>query len=158
MQGILIAVLLGAALAAAAPVGPLTVERTEGSLRYEASVPGRSFGAGEPVEVAITVRNSGNSPASLTFSSGQRFDLLVRRPRGDEIWRWSHDKAFIQVIQTVSVRPNDTLTFKGSWDQRDYQGRRVDPGIYEIIAFVTARVEGSERPAIQLPPLQFTIR
>lgn len=157
VQGILIAVVL-AALVAAAPVGPLTVERTEGGLRYEASVPARSYGAGEPVEVTITIRNSGSSATSLTFSSGQRFDLLVRRPRGDEIWRWSHDKAFIQVIQTVSVRPNEPLTFKGSWDQRDYQGRRVDPGTYEIIAFVTARVEGSERPAVQLPPLQFTIR
>ncbi|MBI2201287.1 MAG: hypothetical protein HYU43_05030, partial [Armatimonadetes bacterium] len=142
VQGVLIVLLLALAVAAA-PETP-SVERIEGGLRYEASIPRRSFGAGEPVEVTMTVRNTGGSPAALTFSSGQRFDLLVRRPRGDEIWRWSHDKAFIQVIQTMTIRPNETLTFKGSWDQRDYQGRRVDSGTYEIIAFVTTRSEGSD--------------
>lgn len=157
VQAILIAVLF-AALVAASPGTALTVEQTEGKLRYEASIPKRTFGAGEPVEVTITVRNTGGSPVSLAFSSGQRFDLLIRRPRGDEIWRWSHDKAFIQVLQSVAIRPNDTLSFKVSWDQRDYQGRRVDPGTYEVVAFVTARVEGSERASVQLKPLQFTIR
>lgn len=156
MQGVLIVLLL--ALAVAAAPGTPAVERIEGGLRYEASIPKRSFGAGEPVEVTITIRNTGGSPASLTFPSGQQYDLLVRRPRGDEIWRWSHDKAFIQVIRTVTIRPNEPLTLKESWDQRDYQGRRVDPGTYEVIAFVTTRSEGSDRPAVQLPPLQFTIR
>ena len=134
------------------------VERVDGGLRHEASITKRAFDPGESIEITITIRNAGVNPVSLTFFSGQRFDLLVRRPRGDEIWRWSHDKAFIQVIQSIPIRPNEPLTLKGSWDQRDYQGRRADPGAYEIIAFVTGRIVGSERAPIQLPALQFTIR
>jgi len=157
VQGMLLGLVL-VALVAAAPGAPLMVERAEGGLRHEASITKRAFDAGESIEVTITIRNTGMSPVSLTFFSGQRFDLLVRRPRGDEIWRWSHDKAFIQSIQTIPIRPNEPVTLKGSWDQRDYQGRRADPGVYEVIAYVTGRSEGSDRRDTQLPPLQFTIR
>jgi len=157
VQGLLIGLVL-VALVAAAPGAPLMVERVDGGLRHEASITKRAFDPGESIEITITIRNAGVNPVSLTFFSGQRFDLLVRRPRGDEIWRWSHDKAFIQVIQSIPIRPNEPLTLKGSWDQRDYQGRRADPGAYEIIAFVTGRIEASERAPIQLPALQFTIR
>ena len=157
MQGVLIGLVL-VALVAAAPGAPLLVERAEGGLRHEASITKRDFDAGESIEVTINIRNASVNPVSLTFFSGQRFDLLVRRPRGDEIWRWSHDKAFIQIVQSIAIRPNEPLTLKGSWDQRDYQGRRADPGAYEVIAYVTGRTEGSERRDIQLPALQFTIR
>ncbi|MEX0765567.1 MAG: BsuPI-related putative proteinase inhibitor [bacterium] len=157
VQGMLIGLVL-VVLVAAAPGTSLMVERAEGGLRHEASITKRVFDAGESVEVTITIRNAGANPVTLTFFSGQRFDLLVRRPRGDEIWRWSHDKAFIQVVQSIPIRSNEPMTLKASWDQRDYQGRRADLGAYEIIAFVTGRTEGSERASIQLPALQFTIR
>ncbi|HET6780846.1 MAG TPA: BsuPI-related putative proteinase inhibitor [bacterium] len=157
VQGMLIGLVL-VALVAAAPGAPLMVERADGGLRHEASISKRAFDAGESIEVTITVRNAGSNPVTLTFFSGQRFDLLVRRPRGDEIWRWSHDKAFIQIVQSIPIRPNEPLTLKGSWDQRDYQGRRAVPGTYEVVAFVTGRTEGSERSSIQLPALPFTIR
>src|SRR5256885_17031198 len=71
-------------------------------------------------EVALTAVNTAGAPVSVTFTSGQRFDLVIRRPRGDAVWRWSHDKAFIQVIQTLTLQPGDRLSFKIPWDQTDY--------------------------------------
>lgn len=135
--------------------GPVSVERVEGAFRYEASMPKASYFAGEEVTVMLTATNTGGAPASLTFRSGQRFDLIIRRPRGDEVWRWSHDKAFIQIIQTVTVQPQESLGFNVTWDQGDFQGRRVDPGSYEAVANFYGRIEGGRE--VRLGPLPFTI-
>lgn len=134
---------------------PVSVERVDGAFRYEASMPKPNYYAGEEVTVALSVTNTGGAPASVTFRSGQRFDLIIRRPRGDEVWRWSHDKAFIQIVQTIMVQPQETLAFSASWDQGDFQGRRVDPGSYEAIAIFYGRVEGGRE--VRLGPLPFTI-
>ena len=138
-----------------AAAGPLSVQRVEGGLRVEASLSRASYGPGEPVEIALSASNVVSAPVSVTFISGQRFDLTIRRPRGDEVWRWSHDKAFIQVIQMVTLKPGERMDFSIPWDQRDYQGRRVDAGPYEAVATFMGQM-GSARE-IRLPPLAFTI-
>jgi hypothetical protein len=135
--------------------GPVRVEHVEGHLRLDASLPHAAYRPGEPVEVVLRVRNAGSAPVPVTFASGQRFDLVVRRPRGDEVWRWSHDKAFIQVFETVTLKPGDVLAYQVTWDQQDYQGRRVDSGSYQVIAVFMGHV-GTRRD-ISLPPLEVTI-
>lgn len=148
--------LMLAVLAVTAGAAPTTVERTEGPLALEASVSARTFESGEAVRVTLVVRNTGASPVGLTFTSGQRAEFIVRRPRGDEVWRWSHDKAFTQAIQTLALRPQEPLTIAETWDQRDLQGRRVDPGSYEVIAVFLGRL-GDGRAIPPLPPLPFLI-
>jgi hypothetical protein len=109
------------------------------------------------VEVAVVARNLSAAPLGLVFNSGQRVDLIVRRPRGDEVWRWSHDKAFTQAIQTLLLRPQESLGLRVAWDQRDLQGRRVDPGTYEAIVMFMGRIDAAGRGATMLAPLAFTI-
>lgn len=144
-------------IALAAAAGPATVERVKGTLRYEASITKQSYAAGEPIDITLAVTNTGGSPVSITFTSGQRFEFRVRRPRGGDVWFWSHDKAFLQVIQTISLKPGEALSFKEAWDQRDLQGRRVDPGPYEVVAIFMGRAAGGDGQSVQLPPLFFTI-
>lgn len=144
-------------LAVAVGAQPLTVERTDGALRLEASLARRVFAIGEPVEVTVTARNVSSAPLGVVFNTGQRLDLIVRRPRGDEVWRWSHDKAFTQAIQTVLLRSQESTVLRVAWDQRDLQGRRVDPGTYEAIVVFMGRVEGALRAPAALAPLAFTI-
>jgi hypothetical protein len=73
------------------------------------------------------------------------------------VWRWSHDKAFTQVIQTLLLRAQESSVLRVAWDQRDLQGRRVDPGTYEAIVVFMGRVEGASRMPVTLAPLAFTI-
>ena len=147
-------VVLGAMVLVAA-ASPLRVERLESGLRVAASLPRPTYDAGQVVEVSLTATNTGGAPVSVTFTSGQRFDLVIRRPRGDAVWRWSHDKAFIQVIQAVTLQPGESLSFKIPWDQTDYQGLRVDPGPYQAVAVFLGATGGTRQ--IRLPPLAFTI-
>jgi hypothetical protein len=145
--------LMGAAMVAA--VGPLSVERVTGGLRVEASLPRSVYDSNQTVEVALSASNGGGAPLAVTFTSGQRFDLIITRPRGDVVWQWSYGKAFIQVVQSVTLPPGNSLSFKIPWDQHDSQGRRVGPGSYEAVAVFMGTV-GPERE-IRLPPLEFSI-
>lgn len=156
MQAVWLGLVIGM-LAVAVGAQPLTVERTDGALRLEASLARRVFAIGEPVEVTVAARNVSSAPLGVVFNTGQRLDLIVRRPRGDEVWRWSHDKAFTQAIQTVLLRSQESTVLRVAWDQRDLQGRRVDPGTYEAIVVFMGRVEGALRAPAALAPLAFTI-
>lgn len=156
MQVLWIGVLISV-LAVTAGAAPVTSQRVEGLLALEASVAKRTYAPGEAVEIVLTVRNTGSAPVAVTFTSGQQFEFIVRRPRGDEVWRWSHDQAFIQVVQSMQILPQGSLTFRRVWDQQDLQGRRVDPGSYEAIAEFRGHLEGGRPAPIQLPSLTFTI-
>lgn len=148
-------ILAGAGAIALASGGPLVVQRVAGPLRVEAALARPAFAPGEAVEVAIAAENAGSGPLAVTFTSGQRFDLIVRRSRGDAVWQWSHDKAFIQVVQTVTLQPGQRLSARLTWDQRDFQGRPVDPGAYEAVAVFLGHTPAGRE--MRLPPLAFEI-
>jgi len=156
VQAVWLGLIIGV-LAVMAAAQPMMVERTDGGLRLEASLSQRVFAPGDSVEVTVLARNVSGAPLGVVFTSGQRLDLIVRRPRGDEVWRWSHDKAFTQAIRTVLLQPQETTALRVAWDQRDLQGRRVDPGTYEAIAVFMGRVEGLGRAPAALPPLVFAV-
>ncbi|MGH2348599.1 MAG: BsuPI-related putative proteinase inhibitor [bacterium] len=157
VQAFWLCILVGvmAATSAATPA-PTSVERVEGGLRVQATVSGRAFAVGIPIPVVLAVRNTGSAAVAITFMNGQRYDLLARRPRGDEVWRWSHDRAFIQAVQTMRLGPGEEEAYRITWDQRDFQGRQVDPGSYELVAIFMGQV-GARQGPLTLPPLSITI-
>jgi len=148
--------LLCTLIAVTASAAPLAVDRVEGALALRASLNKAVFAPGEPVEITLVGRNRGTAPLAVTFPSGQHHDVIVRRRGGREVWRWSHDKAFIQVVQTVVLRPQEARTYRVAWDQRDLRGRRVAPGAYEVVAVFLGRVGDGGAP-LALPPLAFTV-
>jgi hypothetical protein len=126
------------------------VQQTAGALRLELSVGKAVYVAGEPVQWHLVARNTGETPLRVEFASGQRFDLVVRQ-RGALVWRWSHDKAFVQVVQEVTLRPGEALTFRAAWGQTDLQGRRVEPGTYELVGVFLGRT--AQAGTLETPPL-----
>ncbi len=134
---------------------PPSVERTAGKLRLELSVNKPVYVPGEPVGARLTVRNQSDASIRVQFGSAQRFDLVVRR-RGALVWRWSYDKAFTQVVQETALRPGEALSFSASWGQVDLQGRRAEPGDYEIVGIFLGR--SPDLPGgVETPPLPFRI-
>jgi hypothetical protein len=51
----------------------------------------------------LTLRNTRLDPISLTFPSSQRFDLVIRDERGNEVYRWSDGKVFMEVVGTEEI-------------------------------------------------------
>ena len=142
-------------LAAAAVGGPVVrADRTVGDLRLEMTVAKASFQPGEPVGITMRVINVSGAPVTVT-TGGQQYDVLVRQ-RGALVWQWSHDKAFTQAVRTIEMPPGDTRSYQTSWDQRDLQGRAVEPGAYEVsCVLMTGQRSGPQ--SAEVGPIRITI-
>ncbi len=64
------------------------------------------YRVGEPIAASLVVLNRSQEKSRLTFSSSQEFDIVLSRG-GREIWRWSDDRAFLQVRKTKELGPLD---------------------------------------------------
>lgn len=134
---------------------PSAGQASAGPLSYNTLVSKATYTPVEPVEMRLMVRNETAEPVTLIFPSSQRFDFIVRG-RAGEVWRWSHGKRFLDVVQTVSLGSRQTLEYVVSWDQRDSNGRPVRPGAYEVVAvFLGTTTPGT--PPVTLPPVSFTV-
>jgi len=154
MGGVIAVLVIVVALLGGAP-GGISAERTAGDLKVNLSVGKDAYAPGEPVAIRLRVTNVASAPIAITTYSGQQYDLIVRQ-RGALIWQWSHDKAFAQVVRETSMPPGETLTFNWTWDQRDLQGRPVEPGAYDISAvFMGAQRSGPR--SVEAGPVRITI-
>jgi hypothetical protein len=77
----------------------------------------REYQIGESVEVGIILRNVGQSAASLTFTTSQVFDLVVKRAE-EVVYVWSKGRVFAQVIDEFNLAPSDVIERKLSWTPR----------------------------------------
>ncbi len=130
-------------------------ERTIGNLRVDVAVGKAAFQSGEPIAIVMSVTNTGTAPLSVTMTSAQQYEVTVRQ-RGALIWQWSHDKAFAQVVRDTELAPGGTLSFQVTWDQRDLQGRRVEPGPYDIFCLFLGAQRAGPR-SIEVGPVRISI-
>lgn len=110
-----------------------------------------NYALGEPVQFTLTVRNPTQNALIFTRPTSQEYDFIVRTSGGAEVWRWSHDRAFLQVIETTTFLPGQARTFTETWEQRDNNGQQVVAGTYAVTGVFTSS------PPIESPPHTFTI-
>ena len=67
------------------------------------------------VEFVFTVENDGTEPEILRFNDGQEADVVVRAA-GQEVYRWSADRMFMQVIHQVELEPGETEVYEMEWE------------------------------------------
>ena len=81
---------------------------------------------------------SNNSRQALTynFSSAKQCDVWVARGE-QEVFRLSANKAYAQVLTSLTLKPGDTRTFCAEWNQKDSSNKQVGPGSYTIYAQLT---------------------
>lgn len=87
----------------------------------------------ERAHFILHVTNPTAETVTLHFSTGQRFDFVVRTREGEEIWRWSEGRFFTQALGTETIPPDETLTHDVTWDP---EGRT---GVFTAIGIVPAR-------------------
>lgn len=104
----------------------------EGPIGIDLTAFGTFFEQGEPIQLGITV--AVRDPMTLYYRTSQRYDLAVINSQGEEVWRWSRDRAFAQVTAEVALEANEMLSFPETWDQRDNDGQQVPLDNYQIVA------------------------
>ncbi len=88
---------------------------------------------GEPISMALSITNCSDQEVQRAYADGQRYDFIVTDAAGREVWRWSHDLAFIQVIGEETFAAGETVTYTVAWDQTTNDGERVPPGRYDVL-------------------------
>ena len=86
------------------------------------------------------LRNTGSQPVTLQFNSGQRYDLVIRDARGQQVYQWALGKLFTQDRAAIDVKEGEfgfvVQVRLGGTDNRPFaQGR------YTLEAFL-ATAEG----------------
>ncbi|MDG6219472.1 MAG: BsuPI-related putative proteinase inhibitor [Candidatus Thermoplasmatota archaeon] len=91
----------------------------------------------EPVTVTVTVKNNGSSSVNLTFPTSQLYDIIIKNKRDSEIYQWSDNKYFIQVITEIPLQPGEAMNWDIAWYQQGrifkfLPYRMLIPGTYSI--------------------------
>ena len=107
----------------------------EGPVGIDLTTYGAFHSKGEPVPLTITVAAS--EPITLYYRTTQRYEIVISDAAGKEVWRWSKDKAFGEVLEQVSLQASQTLSFDEPWDQRGNDGQPVPTGNYTVTATST---------------------
>jgi flagellar hook assembly protein FlgD len=90
---------------------------------------------GEGIRLTITIAAS--EPITLYYRTTQRFEIVISDADGKEVWLWSKDRTFAEVLEQVSLKASETLSFDESWDQKDNDGQAVPTGNYTVTATST---------------------
>lgn len=121
-----------------ARVGHLSVEgNTNG--RFTTSIEGVTA---DSIEVRLTLEASPAAPLTLSFASGQEYDVLLRNEDGNVAYLWSSTALFIQATHT--------RTITGRWTTTVTLPKPV-PGNYTVEGWMTtARDEGRYGASVPL--------
>jgi hypothetical protein len=59
------------------------------------------------------VVNHSQQPVTLQFRDSQRYDFLIRNAQGQEVWHWSANQMFAQLLGQEILAPNGgALTYR----------------------------------------------
>ena len=96
----------------------------------------RRFRVGEVLSFSLEISNTQDKTFKLFFPTSKIYDFAVYDESGKEVYRWSRNKLFTQVITRIVLKPKETKVFSLEWDQKVGFGEKAKPGKYQIIGEV----------------------
>jgi hypothetical protein len=131
---------------------PVNQKIRAGKIEVRATMNKRTFRASEPVHFTITATNTDDTARSLTFPTGQNFDITVfpTDRKKSPHWTWSHHMAFTMMVREVEIKPGQTLTFHATWNQQDDGGKIMPRGNYQVCSKLTSTNRGINAPIVNI--------
>ncbi len=129
------------AIAALLNTGAATQQKAEvkkGDIAYTLSADKAVYGIDDPVDLTLTITNTGKQDAKFDYTTNQQYDFLIKRG-GTEIARYSFGRTFIQGGFDLLLAPERSFVYTTRWLQKDQDNQLVPPGTYTITAVSTAR-------------------
>ena len=81
------------------------------SLRVSLQADRPVYRTGQPVTFRLTLMNQTDSPVVRRCRDAQRFDVSIADPSGKEVWRWSTDQMFAQILSEETINPGKSRTY-----------------------------------------------
>lgn len=120
-------------------------------VQFKASTDARSYTPGQPIQVSMAAINTAKRAATLRFSSGQRFDLVLYRfGESAPVYTWSASRMFIQMLGNMTLGAGQSRTFDATLG--DEMGA-LSPGKYRLEARLTDTSGG-----IAAAPIWFAVK
>lgn len=88
---------------------------------------------GEPLELTLKVVNRSPRPVTLGFRTSQRYDLLIQNAQGQEVWRWSGERMFAQMLGQEVLSPHG-----GELSYHVVVREKIPRGAYTVVGVVPA--------------------
>jgi hypothetical protein len=126
-------------------------ERPSG-LRLTILVPSQTVEHGSSVSVWLAIVNEGPRDLRITFSSSQKFDLIVKDMAGREVSRWSNGKSFLQVIQDVNLQQGNKIEGELVWEAN------VPPGTYNVVGLTPSVLVDGRAVTLESPPVVLQVQ
>lgn len=111
-------------------------------------------------EIKILLKNTSENPLNIVFSSGQKFDFVITNEAGNEVYSYSIDKSFVQVLEEMELEAKGEEEWIETWDYTTNDGERLPEGEYKITAKVTASQINEQKIGandLESNPTTFTI-
>ncbi len=113
-------------------------EKVIDHLKTSIEIPSNPIKLGELLHFNISIENVDSKPRKLVFNSSQKFDIRVEDTTGRTVWTWSDGRMFAQMVERVTLEPQETTSFTAMWPMADSQGKAVKPGDYKAFTWITA--------------------
>ncbi|MCH1625844.1 BsuPI-related putative proteinase inhibitor [Ferdinandcohnia quinoae] len=110
--------------------------------------------------IIITLKNTSENSVNIIFPSGQKFDFVITNEAGHEVYSYSIDKSFVQVLEEIELKAGTEESWVEKWDYTTNDGERLPAGEYKISAKVTASQVNEQKVAsndLQSSNATFTI-
>ncbi|WP_246938637.1 BsuPI-related putative proteinase inhibitor [Bacillus pinisoli] len=89
----------------------------------------------ENVGFTMNFKNNADEPVEFTFSSGQKFEVVVKDQSGQEVYRFSKGKMFTMALEMLKLKAGESVTYKDVWEYKK-EGVTLEPGEYQVVASV----------------------
>jgi hypothetical protein len=125
---------VAAAAFAACVLAAVAADECPLRLRLAADKPAyRHPAADRPAAAGLTleVKNTTGAPLALRFGSAQHYDFVLFDKAGNELTRWSAERAFAAVLTSLTLAPGETKKFTDALPLAA-GGRPLPAGDYEI--------------------------
>jgi hypothetical protein len=89
------------------------------------------YAQGEAMELHLRLINGSPQPFTLRFGTAQRYDFAVHDQRGQQVWRWSAERFFAQVLGEETLAPRGgELSYHVTVHQQFPAGRYTVTGVF----------------------------
>lgn len=89
------------------PNGADLVEDPTDGIQLLVSIDRFTYAPGDPLEVRIQLVNRTGVARALSFPTSQRYELIIRDEAGADVYRWSDDTMFLQVLGEELLAPQE---------------------------------------------------
>jgi len=69
-------------------------------------------------KMALTIKNNSKKDVVIQHFSGQKYDFVLLDDKKEELYRWSGDRAFVEILTSTEIPAGKTVEFRKFLMQR----------------------------------------